>query len=373
MTLAALLLALLPAAQLVAAYGRFPCYIINGDGTKSADPSQCLDNNLVNPGGADGASGLKGDQPTPVSPVCTLAPETGDYYCGIAGAACATDSNCDNGYCSDGVCQGGLAKPCFGSNSICSGYLYCLTPGGRIPPTGTCGANGAQCTDTWLAPDWADDEVRHSRFDQLCQSGYCDLASGACAANPNAPPVPTPVFGSVGENGDCSTDDRVCADGFKCTHYYSFGLPVAECLPIPASTTTTTTTPGPTTTAAASSTSRTTITLAPPTSSGFFTVSGVATTSKPLSSSVSVWCARSQAFQGCIDGADRRGDCCVARGGDFDTCQDEIGANYRNCNSVGIKYYPCESEDATEECCSRIFEAYFGGGGDGGEGGEGSC
>lgn len=101
-------------------YGRFPCTQINGDGTFSAgasrrvlrraqdytltmlrratDQSQC--NGLVappNPGFGQGST------PAPVNSVCTIEAATGGYYCGIAGAQCTDDSNCDNGVCTDGI------------------------------------------------------------------------------------------------------------------------------------------------------------------------------------------------------------------------------------------------------------------------------
>lgn len=65
-----------------ASYGRYPCNLLNGDGTLSADRNQCLDGVLRNPGAGD-----KGALPNPTSPECVQDTINGDFACGIAGEA----------------------------------------------------------------------------------------------------------------------------------------------------------------------------------------------------------------------------------------------------------------------------------------------
>jgi len=115
-------------AQIPTGYGRFPCTLVNGDGTFSAgassprsrvalplldasltrslsllrpaDPNQCLDAALINPaGGADPTQMIQGAEPNPTGAACSIELETGAYFCGIAGADCSSDDNCDNGTC----------------------------------------------------------------------------------------------------------------------------------------------------------------------------------------------------------------------------------------------------------------------------------
>lgn len=72
---------------------------------RSADQSACLASNLVNPAtrfGVPISNSLQGTRPSPVDSECVLEPESGYYFCGIAGATCTTASNCDNGVCSGG-------------------------------------------------------------------------------------------------------------------------------------------------------------------------------------------------------------------------------------------------------------------------------
>lgn len=65
-----------------ASYGRYPCNLLNGDGTLSADRNQCLDGVLRNPGAGD-----KGALPNPTAPECVQDTINGDFACGIAGEA----------------------------------------------------------------------------------------------------------------------------------------------------------------------------------------------------------------------------------------------------------------------------------------------
>ncbi|GAA5996134.1 hypothetical protein JCM5350_000499 [Sporobolomyces pararoseus] len=190
-------LASLAAAQRT--YGRFPCTIVNGDGTFSPDQSQCANDNLVAPGAADG-SGFQSDGLTPVDPVCTLETETGAYACGIAGATCTTNSNCDNGLCVDGICQGGFTQGCDSTDSNCSGFLYCLSADYETTASNTCGGLGAFCTD-FQAVDESNSAFDNYRIgNQFCSSGYCNTLSTNCDVHAT----------NVGD--DCSSDPD-----FKCS------------------------------------------------------------------------------------------------------------------------------------------------------------
>jgi hypothetical protein len=73
--------------------------------TRATDQALCT--GLVAPGSGTGG-GAQGDGPAPVGATCSLEVETGNYFCGIAGAPCTDSTQCDNGYCSspDGVTPG---------------------------------------------------------------------------------------------------------------------------------------------------------------------------------------------------------------------------------------------------------------------------
>ncbi|GAA5820077.1 hypothetical protein JCM10212_006428 [Sporobolomyces blumeae] len=184
----------------VRGYGRFACTIVNGDGTFSPDPTQCLDANLVNPGTDTDGTGNQGDGVTPTNPVCTLQIETGAYYCGIAGAACSSDANCDNGHCVGGTCQGGFTQACAGDDANCIGFLYCLD--GSFSPTAsnTCGGDGSFCQDYTQGNPANTDAENYAIFNQFCASGYCNYGTGNCDQHVT----------TVG--GDCSSDPL-----FACT------------------------------------------------------------------------------------------------------------------------------------------------------------
>lgn len=100
-----------------AGYGRFPCTLLNGDGTYSPDASQCTAAKLIVPGTGLGGTGFKGDEPKPITPVCTLEPASGLYYCGIDGAPCTSDDNCDVGKCVGGSCRGTYGTTCSGTDN----------------------------------------------------------------------------------------------------------------------------------------------------------------------------------------------------------------------------------------------------------------
>ncbi|GAA5833649.1 hypothetical protein JCM3766R1_002599 [Sporobolomyces carnicolor] len=182
--------ALLSLASIVAAqkgYGRFPCTIVNGDKTFSPDQSQCANDLLVNPGADDNSTGNQGDRVTPVDPQCTQELETGAYFCGIAGATCTTDSNCDNGLCVNGKCQGGFTQGCGSTDENCSGFLYCLSGDFTTTSSDECGAI-------------VTDAQNYAIFNQFCSSGYCNFGNGNCDTHAT----------TVG--ADCSSDPE-----FKCT------------------------------------------------------------------------------------------------------------------------------------------------------------
>ncbi|GAA6008291.1 hypothetical protein JCM10207_000075 [Rhodosporidiobolus poonsookiae] len=196
-------LASLAAAQ--GGYGRFPCTIINGDKTFSADQTQC-DGTLIAPGTGTGVAGqdAQSDTPPPVGAICSMETETGAYFCGIAGAACSTNDQCDNGLCRDGKCQGGFGQSCSNSDANCSGLLSCQTPDFQQTASDTCGGLGAFCQDYTQGDASLTEAQNYAVFNQFCASGYCSYGLGACAEH-------------VAVGGDCSTDpDFACVEGATC-------------------------------------------------------------------------------------------------------------------------------------------------------------
>ncbi|GAA5969703.1 hypothetical protein JCM11641_008010 [Rhodosporidiobolus odoratus] len=186
-------------------YGRFPCTVVNGDGTFSPDATQCTD--LVAPGTGDGVPGvdMQGDLPAPTGAACQIEEETGSYFCGIDGAACTSDEQCDNGLCGpDGTCQGGFLQACAGDDSNCLGYLYCTGADTGSTDADACGAFGSFCQDATPSSNDFTDAENYAIFNQFCSSGYCNFGTGACD-----------VHAQLGE--DCSTDPEFgCADGLTC-------------------------------------------------------------------------------------------------------------------------------------------------------------
>ncbi|GAA5827338.1 hypothetical protein JCM5353_007547 [Sporobolomyces roseus] len=165
-------------------YGRFPCSIVNGDGTFSPDPTQCEEANLVNPGSNTADTGIQGDRPNPISPVCVQQLETGAYFCGSAGASCFDDTNCDGGRCA-GVfpatsCQGGFTQACAGNDNNCLGFLYCLAGDFSVTPSNTCGGLGAFCQDPTQGDASLSNAENYAIFNAFCSSGYCSFGSAIC-------------------------------------------------------------------------------------------------------------------------------------------------------------------------------------------------
>ncbi|GAA6011320.1 hypothetical protein JCM10207_008298 [Rhodosporidiobolus poonsookiae] len=212
----ALASALVGFAAAQSGYGRFPCTVVNGDGTFSADQTQCT--GLVAPGSGVGTPGVdaQGDLPVPVGATCQIETETGAYFCGIAGAACASDAQCDNGICTGGVCQGGFGQLCANNDDLCSGFLYCQTPDFTQSTSNTCGGAGAFCQDYTQGDASFTDAQNFAIFNQFCGSGYCNFGTGACG-----------VQAALG--GDCSTDPEFgCATGLVCNAAF-----VCEAAPTP--------------------------------------------------------------------------------------------------------------------------------------------
>ncbi|GAA6008250.1 hypothetical protein JCM10207_000053 [Rhodosporidiobolus poonsookiae] len=198
-------LAGLAAAQ--SGYGRFPCTIVNGDGTFSADQTQCT--NLLATGAniprdQVDADVYQGDTASPVGAQCVRETESGAYFCGIAGATCTVDTQCDNGHCVSGRCQGGFGQDCAVTDANCSGYLYCLSAESARTPRNTCGGIGAFCQD-YLAGDAALTAAQNQDiFNQFCSSSYCNAGTGNCDNH---------MMGGQ----DCSVDPEFgCATGFTC-------------------------------------------------------------------------------------------------------------------------------------------------------------
>ncbi|GAA5976591.1 hypothetical protein JCM11641_001349 [Rhodosporidiobolus odoratus] len=190
-------------------YGRFPCTIVNGDGTYSADQTQCANDALIAPG-ADTTedTGNQGDGPTPVNPVCAIDSQSGLYYCGIAGATCTSDENCDNGFCdtTTGTCSGGRNAACEGADTNCSGYLYCTDLDGAPTDADTCGGLGSFCQDYALGDNSQSNAANYALFNGACSSGYCNFNLGVCDTHAT----------EVG--ADCSSDSD-----FACTTSASTG------------------------------------------------------------------------------------------------------------------------------------------------------
>ncbi|GAA5903352.1 hypothetical protein JCM8208_001895, partial [Rhodotorula glutinis] len=186
-------------------YGRFPCTKVNADGTFSADASLCADAKLVAPGLATGnAGGTQGDGVNPSGAQCVLQAETGAYFCGLAGATCTSDANCDNGHCVEGTCQGGFAQSCSQKDSNCLGFLYCLTPDYKATATDTCGGIGAFCNDARSASLDMQATEAQEIFNGFCQSGYCNFVTAECDTKK-----------ALGES--CASDSLYgCASGLSC-------------------------------------------------------------------------------------------------------------------------------------------------------------
>jgi len=182
--------ALLSVAALVSAQsfstggqGRFPCSTIVS-GVVVVDQTACSDANIASlqtpgceyvPGMTVDGDGFKNFGPIPTGSTCVLASAGGGFYCGIAGAACSSDANCDNGSCdtTTGLCTGGLGDPCT-LDSECTGNIYCLNPNQESTGAAVCGfsdttdGTGALCDDGCVAGNF------------LCISNVCDGNTGTC-------------------------------------------------------------------------------------------------------------------------------------------------------------------------------------------------
>ncbi|KWU42135.1 hypothetical protein RHOSPDRAFT_21780 [Rhodotorula sp. JG-1b] len=194
----------------VSGYGRYPCTRVAADGSFSPDQSMCADSVLVNPDPTGAYLGMyRGSNPNPTNSQCVQEPETGGYYCGIAGAACSSVRNCDNGVCVDGKCQGGLGYNCAGAqgrgdDSNCLGFLYCTSLTLQTA-SNRCGGEGAFCQD-WSALDLAGQNATlvNEITGNFCESGYCNSKTGACANK------------CMTAGCDCTSDpDHACGEGLK--------------------------------------------------------------------------------------------------------------------------------------------------------------
>ncbi|TNY24519.1 antifreeze glycopeptide AFGP poly protein [Rhodotorula diobovata] len=180
-------------------YGRYPCSQVNEFGDIFADPNQCLSENLINPaGGADESLQLQGSNNDPVGAQCVEETETGAFFCGIAGAACDSDEQCDNGLCdlASNTCQGGFSQDCGGADSGCSGFLYCTNADGSVVNI-PCGGVGAFCQDPFATSDDTSAEDAALIYNNFCVTGYCSNVDGNCANR-------------FAEGEDCSADVLGC-------------------------------------------------------------------------------------------------------------------------------------------------------------------
>ncbi|BGO90370.1 hypothetical protein NBRC10512v2_002373 [Rhodotorula toruloides] len=208
-------LASVATAQSITGYGRFSCTTFvggvptagtllrllvadsavghNGLTSLICDADQSLCTGLVSPGTGLGG-GAQGDSPAPVGATCSLEIETGNYFCGIAGAPCTASTH-----------QGGFTQACANNDANCSGYLYCTSQ--QLTPTvsGTCGGLGAFCQDYTVGSTTLTDAQNEVLFNQFCQSGYCGFLTGNCETH-----------ALLGQ--DCSFDPEfACATGLTCT------------------------------------------------------------------------------------------------------------------------------------------------------------
>ncbi|BGP14336.1 hypothetical protein JCM10213_004464 [Rhodosporidiobolus nylandii] len=200
-------------------YGRFPCTVFNGDGTFSADQTQCANDALVVPGTGEGTPGLdsQGDLPAPTDPQCVIDSSSGAYFCGIAGATCQSDDNCDNGQCLDGVCSGGFATTCNGVDANCLGNLYCTDLFGGETATDTCGGVGTYCQDYTQGNVDLMPAENQAIFNNFCATGYCSYAQGVCD-----------IHGGLGDS--CASDPEFfCSAGLQC----NTETQICEIAPVP--------------------------------------------------------------------------------------------------------------------------------------------
>ncbi|GAA5905424.1 hypothetical protein JCM5296_003713 [Sporobolomyces johnsonii] len=194
--LATLVTATFPVIGSSNSYYRYPCGKATIKGGLVADPSKCKAGTEVtcplsplqsSHHKRTGSIGSIASLFLPQDMSCDKA-EDGNYYCGISGCGCNSDSECDGGHCNNGKCSGGMGDQCS-SDSQCSGWLKC--------GSGTCGGHQSSC---WNYPSWwlgGDSSC-------LCKSGFCGK-EGMCK--------PTP-----GKEGDvCDGSDECCGTGLTCT------------------------------------------------------------------------------------------------------------------------------------------------------------
>lgn len=154
---------------------------------------------------------------TPTNPECVAFGANLGFFCGIAGATCTTDDNCDNGVCTGGVwyvpppqsqrgesctdplssfrpCSTGALSATCGADAECLGFLYCTDPTGENV-IGSCGGDGAFCTDPSAANPDASAADNFDIYNQYCASGFCSVNNGGVCSE-----FVTQV------DGDCSFD-----------------------------------------------------------------------------------------------------------------------------------------------------------------------
>ncbi|GAA5821077.1 hypothetical protein JCM11251_001951 [Rhodosporidiobolus azoricus] len=193
-------------------YGRFPCTLVNGDGSFSANQGLCANDVLIAPGTNDVNADDQGNKPNPVDSECVQA-DQGGYFCGIAGAQCTTDDNCDNGVCGpNGTCQGGFTQACDNNDDNCLGFIYCQTADFDRTVEDTCGAQGAFCQDFSAGADVSNTDAQNAAiFNQYCASGYCNYIQAVCDTYKDIGEdcSSDPEF-ACGPNAECNTDTQLC-------------------------------------------------------------------------------------------------------------------------------------------------------------------
>ncbi|GAA5879465.1 hypothetical protein JCM3774_005219 [Rhodotorula dairenensis] len=141
---------------------------------------------------------------------CVKQKSSSYYFCGIAGARCATADyqQCDSGACVDGICTGGLGDTLPTSQT-------CMSNIGL--GAGTCGGPGADCT---VPIQQYPGQPLNDQYDQLCLSNRCGRATGL-----NKCYNPVTVDG-----GDCSLDpERACTNGLVAHVNHATGEFDARC------------------------------------------------------------------------------------------------------------------------------------------------
>ena len=155
-----------------------------------------------------------------------------------AGSGCGGPTDCQSGFCVDGVCCGGA---CDGICELCNlpGLAgTCFPAAAGTDPDGDCAANGSVCTGRREIPGvqeaCAPTNSSSCAVDGDCVAGlFCALPGNLCVGLlPNG----TPCDGNDGHCGSGTCSDGVCCDvacGGEC-EACNLGAATGTCTPVPA-------------------------------------------------------------------------------------------------------------------------------------------